>query len=335
MPLRHIILLPGNGPIFIALGEKNHCKFSFLVLSEIHSLVQFHSVVPETLRDAYMKYAGIPRRCFRALNEGDPHEMEIIMSAIDNIENIEDFAKSTSGPMPFKTKAGHALVRMEPTDDKWDKKITNLLSNYVADLVFDRIDLHNTLKIRDSIDFLLRNPNARSWGGKLFERAVHRAFRKGFEFEPEAMDDDAPPLRIQIKEFESEAGGYFHTLSVRAKPGSQWVSEEFLNQYLIPLSSTAETIDSVDILEDVTVLFQMTVSPSHSLNLKGITELTNELPAMAKKRICIVFVVPDHETTRKPYKRQNIAIPRGVPKHVSDPVVAHKQYVYYFPMDKL
>ena len=135
--------------------------------------------------------------------------------------------------------------------------------------------------------------------------------------------------------WESEAGGYFHTLSVQADRGSQRVGEEFLNQYLISLSSTAETIDSVDILENVTVLFQMTVSPSHSLNLKGITELTNELPAFAKKRICIVFVVPDHDTTRKPYKRQTIVIPRGVPKHVSDPVVACKQYVYYFPMDKL
>jgi hypothetical protein len=254
--------------------------------------------------------------------------MEIIKSAIDSIENVDDFAKLTTGPLPFKNKVSHALVRMEPINDKWDKQITNLLSDHVVDLVFDRIDLHNTLKICDSIDSVLRNPNTRSWGDKLFERAVHRAFRKGFKFEPEAMDDDAPSLLVQIKKAESEAGGHLHTLSKR-------VGEEFLNQYLIPLSSTAETIDSLDILENVTVLFQMTVSQSHSLNLKGITELTNELPAFAKKRICIVFVVPDHDTTRKPYKRQNIVIPRGVPKHVSDPVVAYKQYVYYFPMDKL
>jgi hypothetical protein len=49
----------------------------------------------------------------------------------------------------------------------------------------------------------------------LFERAVHRTFRKGFGFEPEAMDDDAPSQLVQIKKAESEAGGYFHTLSVR------------------------------------------------------------------------------------------------------------------------
>jgi len=43
---------------------------------------------------------------------------------------------------------------------------------------------------------------------------------------------------------------------------------------------------------------------------------------------CIVFVVPDHDTTCKPYKRQKIVIPLGVPKDVSDSVVAFKQYVY-------
>ncbi len=229
----------------------------------------------------------------------------------------------------------HALVRMEPANDTWTNQATELLSNYVADLLFDRIDLHNTLKIRDSIDSLLRNPNARAWGGKLFERAVHRAFRKGIEFDTVAMDDEAPSLRMQIKKAERKAGGYFQTLSIRAEKGSQRVGDKFLNQYLIPLSSTAETIDAACICEDVTVLFQMTVSPSHSLNLKGITELIDELPASAKKRICIVFVVPDHETCRKPYKRQTIVIPSGVNKAVSDPVVAYKQYVYYYPLNEL
>ena len=311
-------------------------KFLLLVLSEINSLVRFPSVVPEKLRDAYMKLAGIPRRCFRALNpDGDAHEMREIKRAIDSIESIADFAKSASGPMLFKTKASHALVRMEPTDDTWDDRTTDLLSDYVADLVFDRISLHDTLNIRDSIDTLLRNSNARSWGGKLFGRAVHRAFRKGIEFDTVAMDDGAPSLRVQIKKVENEAGGCFHTLSVRAGKWSQDVGGEFLNQYLIPFSSTAETVDAVCISKYVTIFFQMTVSPSHSLNLKGITELVNELPATAKKRICIVFIVPDHDTTCKPYKRQKIAIPRGVPRNVSDPVVAYNQYVYYYPMDEL
>ncbi len=165
--------------------------------------------------------------------------------------------------------------------------------------------------------------------------AVQHVLCNGFTFEPKSMDARAPRLRVKIKKTNFEAGGYFHKLSVRADRGSRNVGDRFLNQYLIPLSSTAEAIDAACIFKDVTVLFQITVSPSHALNLKGITELIDELPHNAKKRICIVFMVPDHDTTCRPYKRQNIDVPLGVPKPVSDPVVAYNQYVYYFPMDKL
>ena len=48
----------------------------------------------------------------------------------------------------------------------------------------------------------------------MFERAVHRAFRNSINIDTEAMDDEAPFLRMQIKKIEGEAGGYFHTLSV-------------------------------------------------------------------------------------------------------------------------
>jgi len=191
------------------------------------------------------------------------------------------------------------------------------------------------MKIRDSVESLLRKPTACGWGGQLFEIAVHRVLRNAYTFEPKSMDPRAPRLCVKIKKTNLEAGGYFHKLSVRAEPGFRNVGDRFLNQYLIPLSSTAETIDAVCILKDVTVLFQITVSTSHPLNLKGITELIDELPYNAKKRICIVFIVPDHVTTCRPYKRQNIDVPLGVPTSVSNPVVAYNQYVYYFPMDQL
>ncbi len=318
MSLGLITLPPGNGPIFIAPGEKNHCKLFLVALFEIHSLLQFSSPVPETLRVAYTKLSGTPRRCFQALRpNGDEHEMEKIKHAINDIKNLKDFADSANGFLPFKNKGSHALVRMEPTDDTWRDQITDLLSTHVAELVYERINLHNTISIRDSIDFLLRTPNARSWGGELFELGVHRVFRKGIKFEARPMDDDVPPLIVEIKTAERESSGYFHTLSARAEPGFRKLGDEFLNEYLFPLSSTQETIDAVYISGDVTVFFQMTVSPSHNLNLKGITELTDELPAAAKKRIFIVFVV----RSCKPYKRQKIVVPLGVDRDVVETLV--------------
>ena len=39
------------------------------------------------------------------LNEGDAREMEIIKSAINNLENVDDFAKSTSGPLAIQDQS--------------------------------------------------------------------------------------------------------------------------------------------------------------------------------------------------------------------------------------
>jgi hypothetical protein len=282
----------------------------------------------EKLLEMFTMLRGIPRRCFRALF-GEELEVKAIKDAIGDIQSIEEFIMAASGPIPFKKLTSHVLVRTEPTDAQWGNPHTELLSEYVASLVYDRINLHHSMTIRNSIDCLLRTPKARGWGGNLFERAIHRRFRAGITLHPNGMDDDSPTLDIEIKPVESEAGGYFHTLSVRKEARSRKVAITFLNQYLIPLSSTAETIDSVYISKDVTVLFQITVSPSHDLNLKGITELTDELPFEAKKRICIVFVVPDHETTTKSYKRQMIVVPAGMPTDMVSKVVEYHQYVHY------
>ena len=307
-----------------------------MILSEIYSLLRGSPPAAESLRNMYTKLGGIPRRCFRALyGDGEQHEMQLIKDAIDQIDDIKEFRQSATGPLPFKNNVSHALIRMEPADDQWLEQTTDLLSKHVAKLVFERISLHSTLDVRDSVNYILREPKARSWAGKLFEMGVHRAFRNGVEIQPQAMDHGAPALSVQIRRAESEAVGYFHTLSVREKPGSRKVAKHVLDQYLIPLSSTAETIDSVYISETVTVLFQITISPKHDLNLKGIMELINELPADAKQRICILFIVPDHETTVLHYQRQTIVVPYGVPDDVSKMIIGYHQYVYYFPIGQL
>lgn len=288
----------------------------------------------EKLLEMFTMLRGIPRRCLRALF-GEELEVKAIKDAISQIRSIDEFSMAASGSIPFKELTSHVLVRIEPTDAQWGNPHTELLSEYVTSLVYDRINLHHTMTIRNSIDCLLRTPEARGWGGSLFEMAIHRRFRAGIRLHPNGMDDNSPTLDIEINPVESEAGGYFHTLSVRKEARSRKVAITFLNQYLIPLSSTAEAIDSVYISKDVTVLFKITVTPSHDLNLKGITELTDELPFEAKKRICIVFVVPDHETTMKPYKRQMIVAPAGTPEDIVSKVVEYHQYVHYASMNEI
>ena len=122
-------------------------------------------------------------------------------------------------------------------------------------------------------------------------------------------------------------------LSVQKEARSRKVAITFLNQYLIPLSSTAETIDSVYISKDIAVLLQIMVSLSHNLNLKGITELTDELPFKVnseKDMYCLCG-----ETTLKPYKCRMIVAPAEISEVILSKVVEYHQYVYFISMDEI
>jgi hypothetical protein len=106
------------------------------------------------------------------------------------------------------------------------------------------------------------------------------------------MDDNSPTLDIKIDSVKSEAGSYFHTLSVRKEARSRKVAVTFLNQYLIPLSSTAETIDSVYISKDVTVLFQITVTPSHDSTSKASPNSLTNFHLKGRKRYVLSLCYP-------------------------------------------
>ena len=108
----------------------------------------------------------------------------------------------------------HILVRVEPTNDQWGDPRTEFLSEYVASRMYNWINLHGSMTIRNSIDYLLRTPPACTWGGSLFEKAIHLRFRTGITLEPQGLDDDSPPLHIKINPVTSEADGYLCMLSV-------------------------------------------------------------------------------------------------------------------------
>lgn len=65
------------------------------------------------------------------------------------IDNIQDFAQLVDG-------STHTLVRLEPQTDTWTDHTTRMLCDHVTTLVCEKIKQHETMKIRDSIESLLR-----------------------------------------------------------------------------------------------------------------------------------------------------------------------------------
>jgi hypothetical protein len=289
----------------------------------------------ESLREGYAKFGGIKRRCFYYLQSEDDVNAELrrISAAIDGISSMKNFILSATGPMPFDNKTTNLLVKIEPVDGSgWRDTRTTLLGGYIAGRVLDRIRLYRTIKVSESITQALEKPDARGHAGTLFEQAVHRKFRAGIRFQPRRMTVNGPNLEIDILKTDNEADGYFYNLSVRAAKGSRKVNDKYLNRYMVPISKTKESVDSVWISKAVTVFFQMCVSPRHPMKLHGILEILAQLPAEAQKDVRIVFVLPANDEPTKDFKSQKIERPAGLPNSkvaTAEAVDRYPQYVHY------
>jgi hypothetical protein len=180
---------------------------------------------------------------------------------------------------------------------------------------------------------MLRDPAACGYDGKLFEQIVHRKFGAGCRIGL-VNHWDTPPLEINTIAFDNKADGYFHFLDVGAAPGSCEVHDKYLKRYLVAISKTKGSVDSVWLSKDRTVFFQVTVKTNPGINGPGIIELVNELPSDARRNVSIVFVVPlSHKATElQSFKPQEVIFPDGTPKEQIDQVAAYRQYVYYFDL---
>ena len=255
-----------------------------------------------------------------------------IKDALRNVTSLEDFARSMNGLSPYKDAATHKLVKIEPVPDtNWEQSHTELISDYVSQLVFERVKGYQTLS--EAISGLFLNPDSRTHAGRLFEQAAHRAFENGMKIKPIGITTTAPTLTIvihKVNETYPEVVRYFYTLSVRAFKGSPDVNDKYFGHYLIPISKTQGSVDSVLISQNFTVLFRMTVSPrKHGIKFQGIVDILKDLPANAKKDVRIVFVLPTGDKEIKSVGRMNIThIPQGTPAEEIRLVESYPQYVY-------
>ena len=287
----------------------------------------------ETLRSAYSVFRGIPRSCFWSL---DPVVLKMlkaeIKNALDSITFLDDFAQAITGQLPFNPNTSHHLVRVEPVDTEWLTTRTEIKSNLIAELVFERIRILTKARFLDKLMEYLGDPNTHGLAGILFEQATHYSIRKGLTLtiarlpSGGTLDVSIPGIPVE----KSEKSRYY-SLSIRETKGSRKVHPDFLDLYMTPKSKIEPSIDALFISsENITYLFQMTVSPRHPINFGGLDTVFNQLPATAQDDVRIVFIIPAKGPSGEVYEGirtvQRIDAP---PKANADTVEKYKQFPQY------
>jgi len=278
--------------------------FSLLFANKDYSNEQLDMNHCRQLRNVYSIFRGIPRLCFRSLTPvGLDAQWAVINGALSDIKSMDNFICATSEQLPFDTNTCHCLVRVEPTDSRWLKTRTELLSDCIAELVFDRICMVTMARLSETLVQYLADPDAHSKAAILFEHAAHFALRKGLTLTMTSLSDSKTKVRMSVPRVGKNENSRYYSLAIREEPGSQKVHADFLNLYMTPISKTEPSIDALFISSAYTTfLFQMTVSDRHSISFRGLNKVVSNLPAKARKNICIVFVIPARDASGKKFR---------------------------------
>jgi hypothetical protein len=258
------------------------------------------------LRKAYSNFAGIPRLCYRALTEdGLQDQLALVDEALRNIGSMDNFIQATKGQLPFESSTSHTLVRVEPDDPAWRVVRTELLSNHIAGLVFERIRLVTAARLSETLAQHLADPDAHSKAAILFKHAAHFAIRQAITLSMIRLSagtrrkfDKGKKVDMTIPTVGYNEKSHYYSLDIRASEGSQNVHPDFLGLYMTPVIKTEPSIDGLFISSVYTTyLFQMTVSDHHSIKFRGLDVVVDKLPARARKDIRIVFITPARDAS--------------------------------------
>ncbi|KAF8349752.1 hypothetical protein F5887DRAFT_398287 [Amanita rubescens] len=168
-----------------------------------------------------------------------------------------------------------------------------LMSNYIAEPVFERIRIVMQAQLSKKLTEYLDDPDTHDIASSLFEHAAHFSIRKCLTLSMTRLPS-GPKLDIYIPgaPVAKEKSRYYSS-SMREKPGSQNVHADF---HMALILKSEPSVHALFISpEYITFLFQMTVSPRHPINFRGLDMVINKLPAKAKKDIRIVFITLGEE----------------------------------------
>ena len=321
----------------------SHSQFIyFSLLYACKDLNKFDLDHWNVLRSNYSIFRGIPRSCFGSF---DPdvleNEKEEISNALNSITSLDDFARAISGESYFNSNASHRLVRVEPINTKWRKTRIEIKSNYIAELIFERLRLHASARFSDKLMEYLANPIAQSPAGVLFEQAAHYSIRKGLTLTMTSLPSGTTlDLFIPGIPVEKNEKSRYYSLSIREKSGSQAVHPDFLNLYMTPKSKIEPSIDALFISSEyITYLFQITVSRRHPINFQGLDMVFKHLPAKAQKDVRFVFIIPAKGPSREECQGiqtvQSIDTPQNADVRKVEKFKGLPQYVCQLDIEKI
>ena len=240
--------------------------------------LMFTNLTAERVRELFLRWGGVPRFVLEKADE------ESEQNSLDAVLSTAAFAKleQAAGAIDMSDSLSHRLMHMVVSDD-FKMQYVTFASPFVAKSIVSGAQSRRRNDILTFVNESMVSGILGPLRGALFEELAHEALVAGGDFEVRALDSQNSD-RLTI-----------------APSTSRWFFAKDLSDvgqssadYCRPAQKNFPVVDS---LRRSGQLFQMTVSPQHSVNR---TKLQSILEAMDDvETYTFFFVVPDTSFKKK------------------------------------
>ncbi|RHZ55278.1 hypothetical protein Glove_417g36 [Diversispora epigaea] len=249
----------------------------------------FNDLEPKKVNDLFSKWGGIPR--FVLEKTQDSTQQQLLEEAIVKNSNkrLFTFVGEINHTDNMSNKLLHIYTNIPNKDNEnkedikifYKKKFLQFASEYVSKKVIDAL-IENHRKVLEK--FVISSSSINEWStirGNVFEDISHRILQKGRRFNIRLLDSKStdPKSTSSTIEFPKCEKLIFNKIN-EIKEGMY-------------CQSKSKNFGSIDAIVAPDILFQMTVSSDHPININSLKNLVDKLGGVSgKDPINFYFVLP-------------------------------------------
>ena len=228
------------------------------------------------VKDAYERWGGIPRFVLEKLR--DDGVQLLLQEAIDTADVRTIW--NAAGQIDAAPEASHRLLHIQ-TQRPYIRKSVTIGTRYIVDCLLNRFLEQQASEVRSFLIASASSPNLGTVRGDMFEGYAHRMLRNGGDFRVRCLD--------------GPDSGTEDVLHLACCTGVHPIREP-ADLALCPSDAhyckpTNSNFPAVDALKLPDMMFQMTVSTTHSVKHTALTRVLEQLDDLP--RYNLYFVVPE------------------------------------------
>jgi hypothetical protein len=254
----------------------------------LHDNSQLYSLDVDQLVKYYNDWGPSARTCLD-LAEGNPSVGTLEKNAFRAALKFATTMKTPVLDEYDPADVSNMLFSIHPVDSSRENMSAMIATDHILDIVLAQVSWLDAAQQSLFFNMISGHPWLKSPLGNFYEKLLHVRLTADRAVEPLlcTLENGSPPSIPVVP----------NVVSVSGSSNLGEANQNALPVYWRPVSQTFTSFDAIICTSTMIFLIQITVSPRHSIKIKGLKFIRDNIPSQFwKERQCyIIFVTPDQD----------------------------------------